>query len=475
VSGGFVIPDDQGADWQDEYGLEGWDGDWDNVPLAQYWSGTNQVTNNAVFQGGAPAFNAVSAEMQSTLFGEYSFGDGLSPRTLVTGMADQLQDYIDANESLRGTTLSGSIPVLFQLYGDFVSGLHWQGLLSTDFSTNTAPKLIVEYRPVVTTFSALGSGTSTYALEGASTGKSFQIDTFINGQETNLTNGSSTDNFPAWSPDGTKIAFQSSRDSGYEIYVMNATDGSSVTRITDNTANSVEPTWSPDGTRVAFSRSYDIFSANSDGSGSETNITNRENGVDSFLEPSWSPDGLKIACRSIESSGWEIAVVDVDDGDRTALTSGDGTEYDPAWSPDGTEIAFVRSGSIYVMDSSDGSSQTILTNSGYAPTWSPDGSQIAFLRSNEIFVMDNNGDNVTQITDSAGANVEPAWSPDGNNIAFRSSRDSNYEIYTISKRYISSYSVSGSGTSTYSIEGEATSVEALIGDSISTIALEGGT
>src|SRR5262245_14688613 len=68
---------------------------------------------------------------------------------------------------------------------------------------------------------------------------------------TNLTNHAGNDMNPAWSRDGSKIAFQSNRDGNFEIYVMNA-DGSNQTRLTNNRANDVVPSWSPDGDRVAF-------------------------------------------------------------------------------------------------------------------------------------------------------------------------------------------------------------------------------
>src|SRR2546427_7643266 len=53
------------------------------------------------------------------------------------------------------------------------------------------------------------------------------------------------------SPDGTKIAFASSRDGRFEIYVMNP-DGSGVTRVSSEQAEEFEPSWSPDGARIAF-------------------------------------------------------------------------------------------------------------------------------------------------------------------------------------------------------------------------------
>jgi Tol biopolymer transport system component len=62
--------------------------------------------------------------------------------------------------------------------------------------------------------------------------------------QTNLTNNSAWDASPNWSPDGTRIAFESDRDDNWEIYVMNA-DGSDQTNLTNNSAYDTSPAWSP--------------------------------------------------------------------------------------------------------------------------------------------------------------------------------------------------------------------------------------
>ncbi|MFL6473372.1 MAG: TolB family protein [Nitrososphaeraceae archaeon] len=61
--------------------------------------------------------------------------------------------------------------------------------------------------------------------------------------QTNLTMNPATDEFPSWSPDGTKLAFTSDRDGNHEIYVMNAQDGSNQTRLTDNADSDEFPAW----------------------------------------------------------------------------------------------------------------------------------------------------------------------------------------------------------------------------------------
>ena len=152
----------------------------------------------------------------------------------------------------------------------------------------------------------------------------------------NLTNESlGGDEYPAWSPDGTKIAFQSYRDGNWEIYVMNA-DGSEETRLTHNPDEDTYPNWSPDGTRLAFNSARvgytDIYVINADGTG------------------------------------------------LTQLTQDPAPEYDPAWSPDGSMIAFTRavdedprSAHIYLMQA-DGSAQRQITDtpaSDWNPVWQP--------------------------------------------------------------------------------------------------------
>src|ERR671914_58187 len=124
------------------------------------------------------------------------------------------------------------------------------------------------------------------------------------GDQTNLSNNDADDFNPSWSPDGEMIAFSSDRENGIdEIYVMNADDGSDVTRLTDNIANDLAPSWSPDGEMIAFSSdrdknaesgpNFDIYVMNAaDGSG-QTRLTDND-AHDS--DPDWGtntspPDG----------------------------------------------------------------------------------------------------------------------------------------------------------------------------------------
>ncbi|MGC1119611.1 MAG: hypothetical protein WBA22_00835 [Candidatus Methanofastidiosia archaeon] len=84
-----------------------------------------------------------------------------------------------------------------------------------------------------------------------------------------LTSSSYWEGSPSWSPDGKKIAFQSSREGNDCIYAMNA-DGTNVRRLTDGIPPDKQPSWSPDGTHIAYAsfagESFEIFAMGADGS-----------------------------------------------------------------------------------------------------------------------------------------------------------------------------------------------------------------
>ncbi|HKR10943.1 MAG TPA: DPP IV N-terminal domain-containing protein [Pyrinomonadaceae bacterium] len=88
---------------------------------------------------------------------------------------------------------------------------------------------------------------------------------------------------PRYSPDGSKIVFQSTRDGQSEIYVMNS-DGANQTRLTNNPAADTAPAWSPDGTKILFTSLRDgptspaLYLMNADGS-NQTRVTAGSDGV----------------------------------------------------------------------------------------------------------------------------------------------------------------------------------------------------
>jgi TolB protein len=116
--------------------------------------------------------------------------------------------------------------------------------------------------------------------------------------------------WPAYSPDGRRIAFASSRDGDFELYVMNA-DGTGVRRLTHSPGLDIRPAWSPDGRRIAFTSNrdgnFEIYVMNADGSALRQVTHHLER--DDY--PSWHPDGKRLAIVSERSGRWDIYQVDV--------------------------------------------------------------------------------------------------------------------------------------------------------------------
>jgi hypothetical protein len=148
------------------------------------------------------------------------------------------------------------------------------------------------------------------------------------GSPTNLTNsGGSTNDRPAWSPDGSEIAFQSDRDTNLDIYRMSSGDGSNQTKLTASAADDTTPTWSPDGTTIAFTSDRDgvdqIYKVPATG-GNETRLTN-ENVDDA--DPSFSPVGDKIV---LDHNNGTLATMNATGGTVTAV-SGPVSGGEPEW------------------------------------------------------------------------------------------------------------------------------------------------
>ena len=171
---------------------------------------------------------------------------------------------------------------------------------------------------------------------------------------------------PTWSPDGKRIAYESSKGgSGSHIWVMNA-DGSGAARLTAETQEEDEdPAWSPDGKQIAFARAGTIAVLTLAGGTVKTVVTGTN------TSPVWSPDGKQLAfSRDAGHYQPDIYRVPAAGGTPTQVTHGAGTKLYPAWSADATHIAFVVCGEKCAGKSSNidtvpatGGSSTVLVGS----------------------------------------------------------------------------------------------------------------
>jgi len=201
-----------------------------------------------------------------------------------------------------------------------------------------------------------------------------------------LTSYGADDAQPAFSPDGSRIAFTSNRTGDAEIFVMDA-DGTDVKQVTSNPVfQEFDPAFSADGSRIAFASDRDgnreLYVIRVDGSGQTrltTTATNEE-------DPAFSADGSRLAFTSDRDGNREIYVAGADGANPVRLTVDPAADYQPNFAPDGSRIAFTSErvggiGRIHMMGA-DGSAPTLLTSSDtssdHDPSFSPDGSKVAF-------------------------------------------------------------------------------------------------
>jgi Tol biopolymer transport system component len=241
---------------------------------------------------------------------------------------------------------------------------------------------------------------------------------------------------PAWSPDGTRLAFVEPRPqlpgdvdpgNGY-LHVMNA-DGSNdhVLTLARASHECIRPTWSADGSYIAYggfdgTNFSQVYAIASNGLGVPTRVTEGDIPV---TNPSWSTDGTQIAYDGMDGNLYTTPVsqgaTGLSFGTRHRVGFALGTN--PDWSPDDARLALSRSDElpgIWTTGSSDGSEPQQVTSGSFAddPSWSPDGTAIAFggtspAGATEIFrtAADGSGAPV-QVTVSTAHGFDVASQPD---------------------------------------------------------------
>ncbi len=290
-----------------------------------------------------------------------------------------------------------------------------------------------------------------------------------------------TEQDPALSPDGTRVAFASDRAGGLDVWVVKV-DGTGLTRVTDHPADDTQPSWSPDGTRLVFTSTRDdsegdLYTVAVSG-GAVTRLTATP-GRDA--DPAWSPSGNRIAF----THGTDVVTMPAGGGAPTRVTPAGAVASQPAWAPAGDRIAYTsraadRRGDVQVVPASGGTPVAVAANADTPesePTWrvrpgtapevvystiagvagrddiwsvdvfgtrdnrvdhtnrpggierspsfSGDGTRLAYTEVNDkgfgrIMVADADGRNARPLTafQAGRSDDRPDWSPDGTLIAF---------------------------------------------------------
>jgi Tol biopolymer transport system component len=250
-----------------------------------------------------------------------------------------------------------------------------------------------------------------------------------------LTSGPGNDIDPAWSPDGTRIAFARNSGGNYDIWVMSA-DGTGLQRLTLGLRDERYPSWSPDSSTIAY-RGYasatggsQIFLMSSTGANQHP-IPNTFGGD----QPVWAPSGNRIAYTGTVGTDDEIFAIDTSGANKIDLTNSPSTsDRYAAWYPSGQTLLFrrldpsqpgrelwqLKCGDVNCSTAASVSDLTGSLGFGRAGSWSPDGSSITFVSFRqtaenpegdaEIFVGSIGGAFPTrQLTHNSSFDDEPRW------------------------------------------------------------------
>ena len=224
-----------------------------------------------------------------------------------------------------------------------------------------------------------------------------------------LTSGAGLEEWPAWSPDGTRIVYTAESDGFKKLFVKDV-GGGSETRLTSGPNDDIQPAWSADGAQIAFVRA------------SEPGGT---------LEPADVLSG--------EYSGGDVWILDLASGETRKVLE---NAFNPSYSPDGRRLAvdapWAGPRRIWISDASGRNPEQATTDQSEAvshtqPKWSPDGRRIVFQSAEktkfDVRVVDLASKATTWVTDDGFQDLSPAWSPDGSWIYFSSHRGGGLNVW----------------------------------------------
>lgn len=321
--------------------------------------------------------------------------------------------------------------------------------------------------PVLTS-TPIGGGSGKIAFSSKQNGEQHIYVIDVDGENLlELADNISSKFYPDWTLDGTKLSFISTTEGFAQLYIMDA-DGSNLVKVLDTSENSaydqINPyyafeidccisAWSPDGEKIIFRTSRQANRIGSVGYMHVLNLTNNQNfdfRVATWAGAFWSSDSTKFGVIGAEDrcGGRRLCVMNIEDGKSVDLKGITGVTFPSQlyWSPDENKITFSaflgdsKNMDIHVVDA-DFSNSMNITNSltkgqNVEPVWSPDSQKIAFTSCDvylcELYVVNANGSNLVKLKSWTLGLYNIVWSHDGRKIIYVSEENGNSDIYLAS-------------------------------------------
>jgi Tol biopolymer transport system component len=249
---------------------------------------------------------------------------------------------------------------------------------------------------------------------------------------------------PRWSPDSTKIVFQSIERTKFDLKMVDVASRS-VETITDDLFTDINPVWG--GSFIYFtsdrSGGWNVWRMLPKPKSAPQQLTT---GAGQDVQLAISRDGKQIAFTILNQNSdlWALPVspgTGKTEGQPKELISSTREDSRGSWSPDGNKIAFNSDRdtnmNIWLHSLEDSSIQQLTKGLGgdYQPTWAPDSKTIVFFSSRagnpDIWKIDVSGNQLTQLTKNDSIDVNPFFSPDGRQIAFHSDQSGRLELWVM--------------------------------------------
>jgi len=227
----------------------------------------------------------------------------------------------------------------------------------------------------------------------------------------------------------SRISYVSKANKRYSLLVSDA-DGYNAQTIVSSNEPIISPAWSPDGTRLAyvsFEKKKPVIFIQSLVSGQRTVLANFKGNNSA---PSWAPDGKKLAIVLTHGANSQVYTINADGTGLRQITHSSAIDTEPTWSPDGDWIYFTsdRGGSpqIYRVGAAGGNPQRVTFEGGYnvSPRFSPDGKSLAYIRQEQgrfRVALQELATGQVQLLSETSKDESPSFAPNGRMILYATS------------------------------------------------------